>query len=171
MNRCRFPGNRLRALPTEKLNKATSGVFQRDIWKSRKPWQCSRAPILSAVLKCPFKISKRVREGVPVHLLHWTYLGVTGLLSRWATWTSADQTRSLAESHPWPDTGRQPGCVCTGRKERRHRFITWTPAPMWLMTRIWSPNDTPVISIQRSHVYTRPERSSLALTCWEFPAE
>ncbi len=167
MNRCRFPGNRLRALLKEKLNKATSGVFQRDM-KEQEPWQCSRAPILSAVLKCPLKASKRVHKGVPVHLPCWTYLGVTGLLSRWATWTSADQTHSPAESHPWRDTGRQPGCVCTGRKERRHRFITWAQAAMWLITRIGSPNDT---QIQRAHVNTRLERSCLALICWEFPSE
>ena len=31
MNSCRSSGNRLRALPKEKINKATSGVFQRDM--------------------------------------------------------------------------------------------------------------------------------------------
>lgn len=47
---------------------------------------------------------------------------VTWPLSRWAAWTSADPTRSPAESRPWPDTSRQPGCACTVREEHNHRW-------------------------------------------------
>lgn len=71
--------------------------------------------------------SRRVQTAIPVHLLHRMYLpggrrGVTWPLSRWAAWTSADPTRSPAESCPWPDTSRQPGCACTERQEQKHRW-------------------------------------------------
>lgn len=88
---------------------------------------------------CSDPLCSDLKSQVPserVHLLYRAHLCVTWLLSCWAAWTSPDQTHTPAESHPWPDTGRRPGCVCTVRKERRRQFITWMQAAMWLMTRI-----------------------------------
>lgn len=45
----------------------------------------------------------------------------TGPRSRSAPRTSADQRHSPVASQPLPDTGRRPGCVCTGRKEKRKK--------------------------------------------------
>lgn len=55
---------------------------------------------------------------------------------RWEWRSSADQTRSPAGSHPWRDTDKWPGCVCTGGEEHR-REARWyvrlrlTSTPPW----------------------------------------